>query len=109
MCARVSGFLDSIHFRDGQIVKKGDLLFVIDKRPFQIAVEQAKAQVDQAQAQLDLATANVDRARPLLERRTITEREFEEREATARGALASLAVAVRRSETPNSISNGPRL
>ena len=40
--ARVSGFIDSIHFKDGQIVKKDDLLFVIDQRPYQIAVEQAK-------------------------------------------------------------------
>ena len=93
--ARVSGFLDIIHFRDGQIVKKGDLLFTIDKRPFQIAVEQAKAQVDQAQAQLDLANSDVERARPLLERRTITGREFESREATARGALSQLCPAAR--------------
>ncbi len=91
--ARVSGFLDSIHFKDGQIVEKGDLLFVIDQRPFRIAVEQAKAQVDQAQAQFDLANSDIERARPLLERRTISVREFEAREATARGALASLAAA----------------
>ena len=63
--ARVTGFLEAIHFRDGQIVKKGDLLFTLDKRPFEIAVEQAKAQVDQAQAQLDLANSDVERARPL--------------------------------------------
>ena len=41
--ARVSGFIDSIHFKDGQIVKQGDLLFIIDQRPYQLAVEQAKA------------------------------------------------------------------
>ena len=78
--ARVPGFLESIHFKDGQIVKKGNLLFVIDKRPFRIAVEQSKAQVDESQAQLDLANSDVERARPLLERRTITAREFESRE-----------------------------
>jgi len=88
--ARVSGFLESVHFKDGQIVEKGDLLFVIDKRPFQFAVEQTKAQVNQAQAQLDLANSDVERARPLLEKNTITSREFESREARARGALASL-------------------
>src|ERR1700757_2465056 len=44
--ARVSGFIDSVHFREGQIVKKDDLLFVIDQRPYEIAVEQAKADVE---------------------------------------------------------------
>src|SRR5258708_20159507 len=41
--ARVSGFVDSIHFKEGQMVNRGDLLFIIDKRPYQIAVEQANA------------------------------------------------------------------
>ena len=55
--ARVSGFINSIHFKDGQLVKQGDLLFVIDPRPYQIAVEQAKAEVERAQARLQIATA----------------------------------------------------
>ena len=46
--ARVSGFIDSVHFQEGQIVKKDDLLFVIDQRPYQIAVEQAKADIERA-------------------------------------------------------------
>ena len=49
--ARVSGFIDSIHFKDGQIVKQGDLLFIIDQRPYQIAVDQAKADLERAQRQ----------------------------------------------------------
>ena len=53
--ARVSGFINSIHFKDGHLVKQGDLLFVIDPRPYQIAVEQAKAEVDRARARLQHA------------------------------------------------------
>ena len=49
--ARVSGFIDSIHFRDGQIVKQGDLLFVIDPRPYKLAVDQAKSDLERAQVQ----------------------------------------------------------
>src|SRR5271170_1881223 len=54
--ARVSGFIDSVHFQEGQIVKKDDLLFVIDQRPYQIAVEQANADIQRAQAKLDIGT-----------------------------------------------------
>src|SRR6185437_6723112 len=52
--ARVNGYLDSIHFTDGQIVKKGDLLFVIDPRPYQATADSDAAAVTQAQARLDL-------------------------------------------------------
>ncbi|MGZ5917516.1 MAG: efflux RND transporter periplasmic adaptor subunit, partial [Methyloceanibacter sp.] len=58
---RVSGYLESINFVDGQLVKKGDLLFVIEPRPFELALETAKAQQAQAQAQLDLAKAQLER------------------------------------------------
>ncbi|NWG88200.1 MAG: biotin/lipoyl-binding protein, partial [Hydrogenophilaceae bacterium] len=49
--ARVSGYLESIHFKDGQMVKEGDLLFTIDKRPFQTALDQAKATLQKARAE----------------------------------------------------------
>src|SRR5204862_6685743 len=63
--ARVSGFIESIHFRDGEIVQKSALLFIIDQRPYQIAVEQAKADLERARAKYDVATSDVDRATPL--------------------------------------------
>src|SRR5271169_2637035 len=50
--ARVSGTLDKINFTDGQLVKEGDLLFIIDPRSYRIAVESAKADVTKAQAQV---------------------------------------------------------
>jgi RND family efflux transporter MFP subunit len=91
--ARVSGFIDSVHFHEGQIVKKDDLLFVIDQRPYQIAVEQAKADIERAQAKLDIGTQDVNRATPLLQDRTLTEREFDTRKSVQRDASGQLASA----------------
>jgi len=91
--ARVSGFIDSVHFQEGQIVKKDDLLFVIDQRPYQIAVEQAKADIERAQAKLDIGTQDVNRATPLLQSQTLTEREFDTRKSAQRDAAGQLASA----------------
>lgn len=91
--ARVSGFIDSVHFHEGQIVKKDDLLFVIDQRPYQIAVEQAKADIERAQAKLDIATQDVNRATPLIQSQTLTEREFDTRKSIQRDASGQLAAA----------------
>jgi multidrug efflux system membrane fusion protein len=91
--ARVSGFIDSVHFQEGQIVKKDDLLFVIDQRPYQIAVEQAKADIQRAQAKLDIATDDVNRATPLVQNQTLTEREFDTRKSVQRDAAGQLASA----------------
>jgi len=61
--ARVSGYLESIHFDEGQMVNEGDLLFVIDQRPFVAALNGAKASLGQAQAQMAHAKAQLDEAR----------------------------------------------
>ena len=66
--ARVSGYLTEIHFRDGQLVHKGDLLFVIDPRPYEAALASAQAQLSQGTAQVDLATRQLGRSSQLLER-----------------------------------------
>ena len=79
--ARVSGTLDQINFADGQLVKEGDLLFIIDPRPYQIAVDNAKADVTRVQAQVTLAATDVLRALQLTGSRTITTREVDQRKA----------------------------
>ena len=91
--ARVSGFIDSIHFKDGQVLKQGDLLFIIDPRPYRLAVEQAKADVERAKAKLEIATLDVERATPLVRSQTVTEREFDTRRSTQRDAAAGVGSA----------------
>lgn len=89
--ARVSGYLDQIHFRDGQTVKQGDLLFTIDKRPFQNTVAQAQGTLAQAKANLAFAEADLDRGKQLVRDRTITEQTFDQRTQAFRAASASVA------------------
>jgi RND family efflux transporter MFP subunit len=88
--ARVSGFIEKIHFRDGQLVNEGDLLFSIDQRPYAIARDAADAEASRAQAQLDLANSDVERALQLVQSRSIPQRELDSRQAQARVAMASL-------------------
>jgi len=91
--ARVSGFVDEIHFKDGQLVEVGDPLFTIDPRPFEIAVESARAQIVRAEAQVTLAASEVKRATPLLRSSAISEREFTQRNANLSVSEAQLQVA----------------
>ena len=91
--ARVSGFLDQIHFRDGQIVAKGDLLFTIDQRPFRLTVEGARADVERAKAQVALAENEVERAEGLTRNQTITARDLDQRKANLAAARATQAAA----------------
>lgn len=77
--ARVSGVVSSVHFEDGQLIKRGELLFTIDQRPFKIAVAQADAALKEAIAGFELQKNEVKRAEPLLERRTIPQSEYESR------------------------------
>ena len=91
--ARVSGFIEKIHFRDGQLVNVGDLLFTIDKRPFEIAVESAQAEVARNKAQVDIAELQVERGAMLIKSRTITDADYDQRKANLNIAHAQLKAA----------------
>lgn len=88
--ARVSGYLTEIHFQDGQFVKQGDLLFVIDPRPFEIALATAQAQVSQETARLELANRQLERAAELRQRDNIPASTYDERLEEVRAATAAL-------------------
>ncbi|MGH6725097.1 MAG: efflux RND transporter periplasmic adaptor subunit [Pseudolabrys sp.] len=88
--ARVSGYLDSVDFKDGQTVKKGDLLFTIDKRPFQYTHDQARANLATAKSNLAYAKSDLERGKSLVTQKTITEQVFEQRSQTFRNAQSAV-------------------
>jgi RND family efflux transporter MFP subunit len=99
--ARVSGYLEGLHFKDGQMVKQGDLLFTIDKRPFQNTLDQARANLVQAQSNLAYTESDYTRGQQLVRDKTITDQTFEQRAQAFRNAKASVSnneAAVRQAE-----------
>lgn len=88
--SRVSGYLAEIRFTDGQMVKKGDLLFVIDHKPFQIALDQMRANLAQARANLAFAEADLARGQELVHNKTITEQTYDQRKQAKSVTAASV-------------------
>ena len=87
---RVTGFIDNVHFKDGSLIKAGDLLFTLDKRPFQISVDSAKAEIEKQDAQVLLTATDVERAEPLAKSKVMSEQVFDQRKASLSAAKAQL-------------------
>src|SRR5262249_7940235 len=88
--SRVAGAVQAVHFREGALVRQGDLLVTIDPAPYQADVERAEAQVAAAQARVTHARSELDRAQRLWDERAVAQREFEERQNALREAEANL-------------------
>jgi len=99
--ARVSGYLETVHFEDGSLVEKDQLLFTIDQRQFETALRQAEAQIDVAEATFDFASEQLERAEALIGNGTIPQSVVDERREAylaAQGALEQARAAVELAE-----------
>lgn len=90
---RVSGYVQQVAYEEGQEVSKGDLLFVIDPRPYRAALDRAQANLERARSEARLAQAQDVRAQALIEAQAISREEFETRKATTSGANAAVRAA----------------
>ncbi|MCK2054240.1 MULTISPECIES: efflux RND transporter periplasmic adaptor subunit [unclassified Methylobacterium] len=88
--ARVTGYLDKVNFTDGATVKKGDLLFVIDRRPYKAALDQAQAALVSAKARLNFSQTDLDRAQTLSKSGNISEQVTDQRRQASQTAQADV-------------------
>jgi len=91
--ARVGGYVSAVHFRDGDFVRRGQLLFTLDPRPAQAALASARAALAQANAQLTLARSEYERAQTLLESQAVSQAEADTRRGAVLTAEAAVAAA----------------
>jgi RND family efflux transporter MFP subunit len=89
--ARVAGYLEAVRFRDGQIVREGDILFVVDKRPYQATLRRAEAAVTAAQTRVDFARGDLERYERLARSGTAPERQLEQARQSFQQAQADIA------------------
>lgn len=90
---RVSGYIDRVTFPEGQEVKKGDVLFVIDQRPYLAEVRRAEAALAKARTDVELWRTDVERAAKLLDARAISKEEYDTRVATLKSGEAAVQAA----------------
>lgn len=91
--ARVSGYIQDVAFEEGELVEQGDLLFLIDQRPYQARVGAAQADLAQAKSQLAQAASEAERARVLLGRQAISQEVHDQRQAALNNARAMVDAA----------------
>jgi RND family efflux transporter MFP subunit len=91
--ARVAGVVEQVAFEEGKGVKKGDLLFVIDPRPFQAEVARARAELERVRSQQQLARSDLARSEKLLSTQAISQEEYDSRVAGQRSTTAALRAA----------------
>jgi RND family efflux transporter MFP subunit len=96
---RVNGYIDSVNFSEGSVVRKGDLLFVIDPRPYRAELSKAEADLVRAQARSELTQSDVVRSEKLLKIKAVSQEEYDQRVNSAREAVASVAGAKAALET----------
>src|SRR6476660_317779 len=87
--ARVGGFVNSVEFQDGAIVHQGDLLYVIDPRPFEAVAEQADGQLSDARAKVELAKRELDRGLSLVQTSAVSEQVVDQRRQALQAAHAA--------------------
>ena len=90
---RVTGYIESVNFAEGSIVKKGDLLFVIDQRPYRAELAKAEAELARAVARAELSNTDVERSEKLLDVKAVSREEYDQRLNAQREALASVDAA----------------
>jgi RND family efflux transporter MFP subunit len=90
---RVDGYIDSVNFNEGSIVRKGDLLFVIDPRPYRAELAKADAELVRAIARSELTTSDVTRSEKLLKINAVSQEEYDQRINSAREAVADVSAA----------------
>jgi membrane fusion protein, multidrug efflux system len=88
--AQVQGYLVEQDYKEGEFVKKGQVLFKIDPRTFQAALDRAKGQLAQQRARWEIARANLERIRPLVERRAVSLKDLDDAVGTEQAAKASI-------------------